>query len=187
MKNDISWSEIGSGFWRAWRHAPTKNSQEYPPPPPPRLLLAIVPFHLVLLFFRDPFSALLDYPSRDSALTQFIIHASSDAPRTSKVLMNELLYMLKLLSFSITCRRWSTAFFCNTESPENRAVVARCTRLTPLTSSNEVISMVSDHSTFILVFHIVMISEGTEVRHRLNADFSCTEFIATAVAICPVA
>ena len=81
------------------------------PPPPPRLLLAIVPFHLVLLFFRDPFSALLDYPSRDSALTQFIIHALSDAPRTTKVLMNELLYMLKLLSFSITCRRWSTVFF----------------------------------------------------------------------------
>ena len=47
--------------------------------------------------------------------------------------------------------------------------------------------MVSDHSTFILVFHIVMISEGTEVRHRLNADFSCTKFIATAVAICPIA
>ena len=56
---------IGSGFWRTWRHAPTKNSQEYPPPPPPRLLLAIVPFHLVLLFFRDPFSALLDSLSRD--------------------------------------------------------------------------------------------------------------------------
>ena len=32
-----------------------------------------------------------------------------------------------------------------------------------------------------LAFHIVMISEGTEVRHRLNADFSCTKFIATAV------
>ena len=47
--------------------------------------------------------------------------------------------------------------------------------------------MVSDHSTFILVFHIVMISEGTKVRHRLNADFSCTKFIATAVAICPIA
>ena len=50
--------------------------------------------------------------------------------------------------------------------------------------------MVSDHSTFVLVFHIVMISEGTEVRHRLNADFSCTKlrkFIATAVAICPIA
>ena len=97
--------------------------------------------------------------------------------------MNELLYMPKLLSFSITCRRWSTVFFCNTESPENRAVA----RLTPLTSANEVISMVSDHSTFILVFHIVMISEGTEVRHRLNADFSCTKFIASAVAVCPIA
>ena len=138
-------------------------------------------------FFVTPFRPCQTISHVTSALTQFIIHASSDAPRTSKVLMNELLYMLKLLSFSITCRRWSTAFFCNTESPENRAVVARCTQLTPLTSSNEVISMVSDHSTFILVFHIVMISEGTEVRHRLNADFSCTKFIATAVAICPIA
>ena len=46
--------------------------------------------------------------------------------------------------------------------------------------------MVSDHSTFILVFHIVMISEGTEIRHRLNADFSSTKFIATAVTICPI-
>ena len=64
VKSDISWSETGSGFWRTGR-TPTKNSQEYPLPPPPRLLLAIVPFHLVLLFFRDPFSALLDYLSRD--------------------------------------------------------------------------------------------------------------------------
>ena len=47
--------------------------------------------------------------------------------------------------------------------------------------------MVSHHSTFVLVFHIVMMSEGTEVRHRLNADFSCPKFIATAVAICPTA
>jgi len=45
--------------------------------------------------------------------------------------------------------------------------------------------MVSDHSTIFLVFHIVMISEGTEVRQCLNADFSYTKFIATAVAICP--
>ena len=35
VKNDISWSEIGSGFWRTGRHAPTKNSHEYPPPPTP--------------------------------------------------------------------------------------------------------------------------------------------------------
>ena len=84
-----------------------------------------------------------------SGLTQFIIHASSDAPRTSKVLMNELLYMLKLLPLVLLAGDSLPRFFV-TQSPENRAVVARCTRLTHLTSSNEVISMVSDHSTFIL-------------------------------------
>ena len=47
--------------------------------------------------------------------------------------------------------------------------------------------MVSDHSTFVLVFYFVMISGGTEVRQCLNADFSCTKFIATAVATCPIA
>ena len=115
----------GQDFGEPGGTPPPRIPRSSPLPPPPRLLLAIVSFHLVLLFFRDPFSTLLDYPSRDSALTQFIIHASSDAPRTSKVLMNELLYMLKLLSFSITCRRQSTAFFCNTESRES----CRCSSL----------------------------------------------------------
>ena len=44
---------------------PPRIPRSTPLPRPPRLLLAIVPFHLVLLFFRDPFSALLDYLSRD--------------------------------------------------------------------------------------------------------------------------
>ena len=30
VKNDIFWSEIGSGFERTQRYTPTKNSQEYP-------------------------------------------------------------------------------------------------------------------------------------------------------------
>ena len=34
VKNDIIWSEIGSGFGEPGGTAPTKNSQEYPPPSP---------------------------------------------------------------------------------------------------------------------------------------------------------
>ena len=31
VKNDIFWSDIGSGFGGTGQHTPTKNSQEYPP------------------------------------------------------------------------------------------------------------------------------------------------------------
>ena len=55
----------GQDFGEPGGTPPPRIPRSTPLPPPPRLLLAIVPFHLVLLFFRDPFSALLDSLSRD--------------------------------------------------------------------------------------------------------------------------
>ena len=78
----------GQDFGETWRHAPTKNSQEYPPLPHPRVFssrsFSFIWFcEEFCYFFVTPFRPCQTLSHVTSALTQFIIHASSDVPQSA--------------------------------------------------------------------------------------------------------